>query len=123
MKEKSSFDIVNTLSSLEGKEEHKLEYIKMMISVAQEDIRNVKLYISVGLGLTVFILSQIELHVMISLPLWARVFTLLGIIMATSSSLCFFLYMRALHITQMKMTRCIVSLDVINQQFSFGMCR
>jgi hypothetical protein len=113
MTDRSSFDIVNTLSSLEGKAEHKLEYIKMMVAMVQEDIRNVSLYVTLGLGLMAFTLSQVGLDKILALAIWARILLFFGILTAALASYCFFLYIRALHITRMKMTRCLVSLDVI----------
>jgi energy-coupling factor transporter transmembrane protein EcfT len=104
---------VNTPGSLEGKEEYKLEYIKGMISIVREDMKMVMLYITLAFAIILLFLSQIPLKTLLSLPLWSRVLAFAGIIFQASAALFFFLYIRKLHITQMKMTRCIVSLDAI----------
>lgn len=110
---RNSFDIVNTPSSLEGKDEHKLEYIKMMIEIVQNDIKVVYLYITLIIGLMAFIISQFDLvKVLIFLPVGIRIATFIGVICGSIAAICFFRYIRELHITRMKMTRCIVSLDV-----------
>lgn len=112
MKEKESLEIINTPYPLEGKDEHKLEYIKAMISLAREDIKHVMLYITLSLAIIFMFLTQIPIEVIFSLPQLARWFVFLGFIFHANSAFHFFLYIRNLHITQMKMTRCIVSLNV-----------
>jgi len=113
MIERSSFDIVNTPGTLEGKEEHKLEYIRGMISTVREDIKIVMLYITLAFAIILLFLSQIPLSTLLSLPLLFRIFAFIGIVFQSAAALFFFLYIRNLHITQMRMTRCIVSLDTI----------
>lgn len=113
MNERSSFDIVNTPGTLEGKEEHKLEYIKGMISTVREDIKIVMLYITLAFAIILLFLSQIPLPKLLSLPLLFRILAFIGIVLQAAAALFFFLYIRNLHITQMRMTRCIVSLDTI----------
>lgn len=113
MNQRSSFEIVNTPGTLEGKEEHKLEYIKGMISNVREDIKIVTLYITLTFAIILLFLSQIPLPTLLSLPLLFRIITFIGIAFQSAAALLFFLYVRNLHITQMRMTRCIVSLDTI----------
>lgn len=113
MNEKSSFDIVNTPGTLEGKEEHKLEYIKGMISTVREDIKIVMLYITLAFAIILLFLSQIPLSTLLCLPLLFRILAFIGIALQSAAALFFFLYIRNLHITQMRMTRNIVSLDTI----------
>jgi hypothetical protein len=111
MESKTSLEVVNTSNPFEGKDEHKLEYIKGLISIAQEDVKHVMLYITLSLGIIVLIITQITIQAIRSLPLWVRLITFAGIILECAASYFFFLYIRNLHITQMRMTRCIVSLD------------
>lgn len=72
MTDRSSHDIVNTPSPLEGKDEHKLEYIKEMLAMAQWSQKHVMLYVTVSLGAVLFFISQIGLPVIRSLPFWGR---------------------------------------------------
>ncbi|HEY0173460.1 MAG TPA: hypothetical protein VGB98_20785 [Pyrinomonadaceae bacterium] len=113
METKTSLEIVQTPSPLEGKDEHKLEYIKNMIALVREDIKHIMLYITLSLGVVILILTQVTIQVIRPLPLWGRLLAFAGIILQGAASFCFFLFIRKLHIIQMRMTRCIVSLDVI----------
>ncbi len=108
-----SFLIVGRPSPLEGKEEHKLEYIKEMISLVREDMKHVMLYITLGIAMIALFISQIAIKELVRLPFWARLILCGGIAALTFSALFFFRYIRHLHITQMKITRCLPSVDVI----------
>lgn len=112
MDERTAFDIVNKPSPLEGKEEHKLEYIKEMLSLAKWSQKHVMLYITASLGTVLFFFAQIGLPSIRALPLFARILSFVAVLFEVIGAWACFLYIRALHITQMKMTRCIVSLDV-----------
>ena len=112
MDKRTAFDIVNKPSPLEGKEEHKIEYIKEMLSLAKWSQKHVMLYTTASLGTVLFFLSQIGLPSIRALPLFARILSFVAVLFEVTGAWACFLYIRALHITQMKMTRCIVSLDV-----------
>ncbi len=112
MDKRTAFDIVNKPSPLEGKEEHKIEYIKEMLSLAKWSQKHVMLYITASLGTVFFFLAQIGLPSIRALPLFARILSFVAVLFEVIGAWACFLYIRALHITQMKMTRCIVSLDV-----------
>lgn len=96
---------------IEGKDEHKLEYIKMMITIAMDDIKHVTLYITVAFAVVIVFLTQIPIDRVLALPLWTRGLLCASLGALVLSALSFFRYVRQLHITRMKMARCLPSLD------------
>ena len=111
MNEKNSLNIDNSPVPLEGKDENKLEYIKDMISIVREDIKIVMLYITFAFAIILLFLSAIPLSILQGLPLLYRLLTFIVIALHSVAAFFFFLYIRNLHITQMKITRCLVSLN------------
>lgn len=107
----TQFENKSSLNDLQGTDANKLEYIKGMIIIAREDIKIVMLYITLALGIIVLFLTQISIDMILALCLYLRILVLAGIVLLSASAFCFFLYIRNLHITQMKMTRCLASLD------------
>ncbi|OPY77145.1 MAG: hypothetical protein A4E65_02895 [Syntrophorhabdus sp. PtaU1.Bin153] len=105
--------IVNTPSSLEGKDEHKLEYIKEIIALAGEDIKIVMYYVTLSFAMLTLFITQISIKTLAALPLGLKMITCFGLFSCMLSAFFFFIYIRHLHITKMKIVRCIVSLDVI----------
>lgn len=103
-----------SLADLEGSDANKLEYIKGMIEIATEDIKIVMLYITLALGTIVFFLSQIEIKTILSWCLYLRILVFISIAFLAFSSFFFFLYIRNLHITRMKMTRCLASVNALS---------
>lgn len=103
----------SSLHDLEGTDGNKLEYIKGMISVVREDIKIIMLYISFSLGIILLFLTQISLEKILTLCLLARILVFTGIVFLSLCAVCFFIYIRNLHITQMRMTRCIASLNAL----------
>ncbi|MGH2827090.1 MAG: hypothetical protein ACRDKF_08985, partial [Actinomycetota bacterium] len=100
------------LPSLEGKDEHKLEYIKAMMSIAMDDIRHVALYISLAFAVVIVFITQIGVDAVVGLSAWARTLVSFGLLFLLASALFFFRYIRQLHIARMKMARCLPSLNV-----------
>ena len=100
-----------SLQDLNGIDANKLEYIKGMISLAREDMKLVMLYVTLSFGIILLFLTQIPFDKILSLHLFLRILVFFGVLFLTLSALCFFLYIRHLHITQMKMTRCLASLN------------
>jgi hypothetical protein len=101
--------IVETPGPLDGGPQEKLEYIKGMIEVAQEDKKLNMLYITLSAGVIALVISQFDGQS--ALPRWARVLTFLSILLESAGAAVLFAYIRQLHIVQMRMTRCIPSLD------------
>ncbi len=99
--------------NLDGKEEHRLEYIKGMLTLIEQDIRQVHLYITFALATSAFIATRLDDSAVGALPSWVRWMAFLGILLLVSAALCFFSYIRALHITRMKVTRCLASCNVV----------
>lgn len=110
---RSPEQIVATPSPLEGSDTNKLEYIKAMIDLVRHDVNHVMLYITFGIGVAALFLSQVGLVSMRTWPNSIRQVVCGAIVLELLAAACFFRYIRALHITQMRMTRCIVSVDVI----------
>jgi hypothetical protein len=100
------------LPSLQGKDEHMLEYIKTMMSIAMDDIRHVALYISLAFAIVIVFITQIGVDAVVQLSAWARALVSFGLLFLLTSALFFFRYIRKLHIARMKMARCLPSLDV-----------
>jgi len=101
-----------SLPSLHGPDEYKLEYIKAMLELVREDIRHVLLRVTAALAVTALFITQVPYDRLIGLPLWTRVILCLGLASIALSGGLYFRYVRSLHITQMRMTRCIPTLDV-----------
>lgn len=106
-----SAKIVNDLPSLEGSDEAKLEYLKEMIQLAQDDVRQVLLYVSGSAAVTIIVVSTL-LRDISTLSTITKIFMCAGVTLIVTGSLCFFRYARRLHMTRMRMTRCIPTLNV-----------
>lgn len=111
--ESQSAQIVSTLPSLEGAAEHKLEYIKTLISLCADDARQVTVYVSASFLLTVVTVNGFMPKNLSAVPPWLRITFSLSILMLGAGALCFFRYARKLHQTRMSLTRCIPSLDTV----------
>ena len=107
-----SHKIIANISSLEGKEEHRFEYIKALIGMVQDDKKHVMLYITADFAIAAIFLTQTPTELLLMLPLWARTLIVTGIGLLGLSSLSFFKYVRHLHRNQMAVTRCLPSVDV-----------
>ena len=105
-----SAEIIKSLPSLEGSDGTKLEYIKEMIQLTQDDVRQVLLYVSGSAAVTVIVISSF-LRSISALSTATRIFMCISVAFIVTGSLCFFRYARWLHITRMGMVRCIPSLD------------
>jgi hypothetical protein len=103
--------IIRTLPSLEGSDETKLEYIKEMIKLVNDDIRQVILYVSGSAVVTTFLTSSF-LNRIGDLSTATKALMCISVALIAVGSFCFFRYVRYLHITRMRMVRCIPSLDV-----------
>jgi hypothetical protein len=108
-----SREIIANISSLEGKEEHQFEYIKALIAIVQDDKKHVLLYITADFAIAAIFLTQTPAELLLMLPLWARVLMVLGIAFLGLSSVSLFRYVQHLHLTQMAVTRCLPSVDVV----------
>jgi hypothetical protein len=107
-----SAEIIKSLPSLEGSDGTKLEYIKEMIQLAQDDVRQVLLYVSGSAAVTIIVISSLFKNISI-LPTVTKVFMCISVTFIVTGSLCFFRYARRLHIGRMRMIRCIPVLDAI----------
>jgi hypothetical protein len=107
-----SFKIVNSESPLEGKDEHKLEYIKAVMSLAMDDIQHITRLVTVSLAIILIFLTQIPIDLVLSLRLPIRIFLCIGLGCSAFSGLFFFRYTERLHTTRMTIARCLPSLDV-----------
>lgn len=102
------------LNDLRGSDKNKFEYINGMISIVKEDIKIVMFYITLSLGIILLFLTQISIDKILSLSLLLRILVFLGVFFHSVAVFCFFLYIRNLHVSQMKMTRCLASLNSIH---------
>src|SRR5438046_687244 len=104
---------IEAISSLEGSEEHRLEYIKTLVALLQDDARHVLLYVTVDFAVVLLFLSQIPIDRTLSLPLWARSVLAAGLVSMLFSALAFFMYVRRIHINRYALARCIPSVDAV----------
>lgn len=99
-------------AALEGTDSNKLEYIKALLVIARDDEVHVGLYVTVALAIASLFITQIPLESIQVLPLWTRIVLCTGLLSLACSALFFFRYIRGLHLTRMRIARCLPSLDV-----------
>lgn len=107
----ASAEIIAAVPPLDGLPEHKLEYIKALITLCTDDVRQVTLYISVSFVLTAVVVNGLLPEDLSRVATWLLFMFLFSIVMLAAGALCFFRYARKLHQTRMSLTRCIPSLD------------
>lgn len=107
-----SYKITSRLSDLEGKDEHKLEYLKTLLALGADDIRHVSLYITAIFAITLIALGSAVFPPILLLTTPVRGVLAIGIICAGFSVLFFFRYVRMMHLTRMAIARCLPSLDI-----------
>lgn len=103
--------VVDTPSPLDGEPEHKLEYIKAILEIAQDDIRHVHLLVTAALAISAVYVTQLPLERLLSLPLLVRILLSAGLLAMAFSSLFYFRYIRCLHLARMGIARCLPSID------------
>jgi hypothetical protein len=105
-------EIVKALPPLEGSDEFKLEYIKEMIQLAQDDARQVLLYVSGSAAVITIVLASL-LRTTSTLSTVTKSFMCASVAFIALSSLCFFRYSRYIHLSRMRMIRCIPTLNIV----------
>lgn len=98
------------MPSLDGKEEHKLEYIKQMIDLVNQDKRAVMLYISFIIGTFVLTISQFNTK-LLEMSSGLKIICFFIAITLVTSCFFHFRYWRMLHRVSMKFIRCIPTLN------------
>jgi hypothetical protein len=106
-------EIVDTPSPLDGADEHKLEYIKSILEIAQDDIRHIQLLVTAALGISAVYVTQLPLGELRDLPVGVRSVLAVGLVAMAFSSLFYFRYIRCLHRTRMSIARCLPSVDAL----------
>lgn len=89
----------------------KLEYIKKMIDLAQEDKKSVLPYITIALIVSAFEIEQFDSEIIKATPLIQTSFYI-GIILLILSSVLYFSYWRKIHKCQIRMISCIPKLNI-----------
>lgn len=102
---------MSELPGLDGPPEHKLEYIRQLIALGADDIRQVTLYISASFVVTAVLLSSVLPDDLADLAGWLRATFFVGILSLAAGALLFFRYTRKLHLTRMSLARCIPTVD------------
>jgi hypothetical protein len=105
--------IIQQLPSLDGEDEHKLEYIKTLMMLASDDMKHVTVYITVAFATTALLLGGSLTEQIFSAATWVRTVLTLGLFALALGSLAFFRYVRKLHLTRMQLARCLPSVDTI----------
>ena len=98
---------------LEGNDASKLEYLKHLISLASDDMKQVTVYVSVAFAVTALLLSGKLSENVLAADLPVRVVLMCGIALLAASGTFFYRYVRRIHITRMALARCIPSLDTV----------
>jgi hypothetical protein len=98
---------------LEGNDASKLEYLKHLISLASDDMKQVTVYVSVAFAVTALLLSGKLSENVLAADLPVRVVLMCGIALLAASGTFFYRYVRRIHITRMALARCIPSLDIV----------
>jgi hypothetical protein len=115
-----SSEIIQKVSALEGSDDAKLEYLKQMITLAQDDAKIVSWYLAGAVVANTLLLPRILPTDVAHLSNWIKIPLLTGIISLALSALCLFSYMRRVHYTRMALVRCIPSLDVLRARELWG---
>lgn len=108
-----SRQVVETLPSLDGSPEHRLDYVKALMALAADDMRQVTVYVTAAFALTALLLTRDVSDYVFDAPQWVRVVLALGIASLGGASLAFFRYVRKLHLTRMALARCIPQADAV----------
>lgn len=89
----------------------KLEYIKQMISLAQEDKKAVFPYITIALISIAFVINRFDADINNTCIIIELLFYI-GIALLISSAVLYFSYWRKIHKCQIQMTSCIPNLNI-----------
>jgi hypothetical protein len=111
MKVFTEFDFAEFPDPSSIEKETKLEYIKELINLTQEDKRSVYPYILFNIGAVVFIFGDM-LDSLVTLSMVWKLATIFGILMLIFSSVCFFWYWRKIHRCHISLVSCIPGLDI-----------
>jgi hypothetical protein len=90
----------------------KLEYIKALINLSQEDKKSVYPYVLFNVGAIVFIFGNM-LSSLVALAFVWRLLTILGILLLALSSIYFFWYWRKIHKCHINLVSCIPGLNIV----------
>lgn len=111
MKIYTDFDFAEFPDSKSIDKDVKMEYIREMINLAQEDKKSVYPYVVFNVGAIVFIISNFQKS-FLSLPIILRLISILGILLFIFSSVSFFWYWRKIHKCQINLVSCIPDLNI-----------
>ena len=92
-------------------DQRKLEYIKAVISIAGDDVRQVYLRVTGAIGLAVLFVTQLPFERLDHLSSPAKWLLAGGLIAAGGAAGLFFLYLSKMHIARVQMAQCLRSLD------------
>lgn len=111
MKIYTDFDFAEFPDSKSIDKDVKMEYIRQMINLAQEDKKSVYPYVVFNVGAIVFIISNFQKS-FLSLPIILSLISIFGILLLISSSVSFFWYWRKIHKCQINLVSCIPDLNI-----------
>ena len=112
MKVYTDFDFANFPDPSTVDKDIKLEYIKALINLAQEDKKSTYPYVLFNVGAIVFIFGNM-LSSLVALALVWRFLTIIGILLLALSSILFFWYWRKIHKCHINLVSCIPGLDMV----------
>lgn len=111
MKLYTPFDFDNFSNTDAIENSTKLEYIKEMISLAQEDKKSVYPYVTISISSIVFTLSKFE-KLLSNSKIFFEVSYYIGVIVLICASILYFSYWRKIHKCQIQMTGCLPTLNI-----------
>jgi hypothetical protein len=80
-----------------GQEQRDLEYIRAMLAIAGEDVRQVYLRVTAAIGLVVLFVTQLPFKRLVDLGRVDKVLLLAGIAAGVSAAALFFFYLSQMH--------------------------
>jgi hypothetical protein len=93
--------------------ENDIEFIKAMLELAKEDARQVYLRVTAAGAVAVLFVTQLPFARLLALDTFTRIAFLTGLAAVTLAGLAHFQYVQAIHLSRVKLARCLKTLDTV----------
>jgi len=94
---------------------NKLEYIKAMIALAQNDKKAVFPYVIIALAVAAFVVNKYDILISVS-SLTVKIIFYFGLLLLITSAVLYFSYWRKIHKCEIQLTNCIPTLNIQKAQ-------
>ena len=82
-----------------------VDYIKAVMQVAGDDVRQVYLKVTGALAVPTLVLTQLPFSKLLHMPVWTRVVLLIGIGTARLAAIAYFRYLSKMHLARLEMAK------------------